>query len=97
MENRMIKHKEIILVRVIGPNLEFVINEVNKILVEINTVKSMITVELYRNMSLPTDLSVHIDYYDSKKRNAPCAICHRLAEALKEFGLINHSVWAMES
>ncbi len=93
----MIKHKEIILIRVFGSNLETIKKEVNEKLQEFSAAEKQIKIELYRNMSLPTDLSVHIDYYDTQKRKASSVIGQLLAEALKEFGLINHSVWKIES
>ena len=93
----MIKHKEIILVRVLGSNRELIINEVNKMISEIRTIDSQISIEVYCSITFPTDFSVHIDYYDSEKsNNAPSDLGHRLAEALKEFGLISHSVWSVE-
>ena len=75
------KHKEIILIRAFGPDLERITKEVKEKLQEFNAAEREIKIELYRNMSLPTDLSVHIDYYDSRKKNASSAIGQLLAEA----------------
>ena len=92
----MIKHKEIILVRVLGSDLEPVVKEVNKILLEFSRTKNQLKIELYHSLSLPTDISVHIDYYESEKRSVRHAVCQVVAEMLKEFGFINHSIWTKE-
>ena len=93
----MIKHKEIILVRVMGSDVDRVVNEVNNIILEFSRAENQITIHLYRSLSLPTDISVHIDYYEPKKRSIRHAICLRLAEMLKQFGFVNHSIWTKEA
>ena len=92
----MIKHKEIILVRAMGSDVDRVVNEVNTILLEFSRAESHLKIELYRSLSLPTDISVHIDYYEEKKRSVRYVICQRLAEILKQFGFVNHSIWTKE-
>ncbi len=48
---------------------------------------------MYSHISVETDFSIHI-YNNSKRVEiSGSALCQRLASALKEFGLVNHSVW----
>lgn len=92
----MIKHKEIVLVRVLGNNREAIMSEVSRKLSEINAAESRVAIELFCNVTLPTDFSVHLDYYEPIKRKDPSTFGQILAEALKEFGLISHSLWTLE-
>jgi len=50
-------------------------------------------VKAYCRLMIDTDFSIHL-FHDSKKvekSGSPLGL--RLAAALKEFGLVNHSIW----
>ena len=50
-------------------------------------------IKVYKHSKLETDWSIHL-HYDSEKNGiemSPLGL--RLAEALKEYGLVNHSMW----
>lgn len=50
-------------------------------------------VAVYRRSGLGTDIAVHIHQRESNGRNGPSALAANLANALKAFGLVEHSVW----
>ena len=50
-------------------------------------------IKSYRHMNLNTDFSVHISYEINSGQVMPYTYGKQLAESLKEFGLVNHSVW----
>ncbi len=50
-------------------------------------------IKVYSNITVETDFSIHL-YNDSKITDiSGSPLGQRLASALKEFGLVNHSVW----
>ena len=53
-------------------------------------------VRLYRNVFLPTDLCLYLHWerQDMENQGSTLGLC--LTEALKEFCLVNHSLWAEE-
>lgn len=53
-------------------------------------------VKLYRNVFLPTDLCLYLHWerQDMEHQGSTLGLC--LTEALKEFCLVNHSLWAEE-
>jgi hypothetical protein len=50
----------------------------------------------YRHAALETDLSVHLHWKSERPEENGSALGLRLAQALKEFGLVDHSVWMEE-
>lgn len=92
----MVRHKEIVLVRVMGSDRDSIIGKVAETVSEAGGAQNDMSIELYCSMSLPTDFSVHLDYFAPDKNRSPSDIGRRLAEALKSFGLISHSVWTLE-
>lgn len=54
-----------------------------------------VEIRLYRHSTVETDLSFHI-HWESEKRQTPrkSPLGLRFASALKNLGLLNHSVWA---
>ena len=79
-----------------GSDRDSIIGEVIDMLSELNDSETSVSAELYCSMSLPTDFSVHLDYFAPEKNKSPSVIGQHLAEALKKFGLISHSVWSLE-
>ena len=49
-------------------------------------------VTLYSRHGLDTDLMVHVRY-DGELQTGPSALALRLAAALRDYGLVEHSVW----
>jgi hypothetical protein len=56
----------------------------------------LIQIKTYRHAALETDLSVHLHWESDRPDQNGSTLGLRLARALKEFGLIDHSVWIEE-
>ena len=50
-------------------------------------------VSMYRRNGLVTDVAIHIRHDHAAGETAPCALALRLANALRDFGLVEHTVW----
>jgi len=53
-------------------------------------------VRLYRHLTVKTDWSFHVHYHSKGLTASPSPVGLRIASALKEFGLVHHSVWSEE-
>lgn len=67
-------------------NLKRLINEVSQ------GVKDQ-SIKIYNRVSIDTDFSIHICNESKEADIRGSSLGLRLASTLKEFGLINHSVW----
>ncbi len=54
------------------------------------------TMKVYRNAWINTDLSIHLHWKSIKAEQQGSAMGVRLAQILREFGLVNHSAWVEE-
>jgi len=50
-------------------------------------------VTLYRRQGLETDVAVHIRHRNELEEIEPSALAFNLANALRAFGLVEHTVW----
>ena len=66
--------------------LQKLINEVKR-----ETKKQAIMV--YSRVLIDTDFSIHLFHDSTKVENSGSPLGLRLASALKEFGIVNHSIW----
>ncbi|KPK90367.1 MAG: hypothetical protein AMJ94_09555 [Deltaproteobacteria bacterium SM23_61] len=55
--------------------------------------RGLVEMKTYRHAVLETDLSVHLHWNSEMPEPNGSALGLRLAQALKEFGLVDHSVW----
>lgn len=53
----------------------------------------LVNMKTYRNAALETDLSLHLCWKSDQPEQNGSPLGLHLARALKEFGLIDHSVW----
>jgi hypothetical protein len=53
----------------------------------------LMEMKIYDHAALETDLSVHLHWESGRLEQNGSALGLRLAQALKEFGLIDHSMW----
>ncbi len=53
----------------------------------------LVEMKTYRHAGLDTDLSVHLHWKSERPEQNGSALGLRLAQAFKEFGLVDHSVW----
>jgi hypothetical protein len=58
--------------------------------------RGLVEMKNYRHAALETDLSVHLHRESEGPEQTGSALGLRLAQALKEFGLVDHSVWIEE-
>ncbi len=54
---------------------------------------AFVEIKTYHHAALETDLSVHLHWESGRLEQNGSALGLRLAQSLKEFGLIDHSVW----
>jgi len=52
-----------------------------------------VKIQIYHHAALETDFSVHLRWESKRPEPNGSALALRLAQAFKEFGLVDHSVW----
>jgi hypothetical protein len=93
LKRRIIDWLEVIEIRAVGTNREMLKLKLQDIINELSRESKLLTVKVYRHAALDTDFSVHI-YHNSKKTDTKCSsICTLLISMLKDFGIVNHTVW----
>ncbi len=87
---------EIITLRSSGKVQESLISELTKPGAKGDESNGLIAMKVYRNAWISTDLSIHLRWRSEKAdpRESPMGL--RLSETLREFGLVNHSLWVEE-
>ena len=50
-------------------------------------------IRIYRHAELENDYSIHFQYDPRTADNELAVLAQRLASVLKEFGLVNHTIW----
>jgi hypothetical protein len=84
---------ESIQLRSAGSNREILESKLQRLADEVVSKRKRQVIMAFSRVSIDTDFSIHI-FQDSKKvENGGSRLGLRLAAALKEFGLINHSIW----
>ena len=87
------KWLEIIELRSVDSNRELLESQLQKLINEVDKETKKQAIKAYSRVMIDTDFSIHL-FHDSKKReNSGSQLGLRLASALKEFGLVNHSIW----
>ncbi len=87
------KWLEIIELRSADSNQELMKSQLQSLINEVNREAKHQKIKVYSHITVETDLRIHL-IHDSKKAKAsrsPLGL--DLASALKEHGLVNHSVW----
>jgi hypothetical protein len=56
----------------------------------------LVGIKIYRHASLETDWSVHLFWESERLEQNGSSLGLHLAQALKEFGLVDHSIWVEE-
>jgi hypothetical protein len=88
---------EIIEIRAVGSNRELLKSQLQDIINDVRKEAGLRSVKIFRHVLLETDFSIHLSH-DSKKTDTCCStICTRLIPSLKDFGLVNHTVWIESS
>ena len=53
-------------------------------------------IKTYRHAALENDLSVHLHWESDRPEQSGTSLGLRLAQTLREFGLVDHSIWVEE-
>ncbi len=84
---------EIIELHSVSSNRELLKSQMRNLINEVDKEAKKQAIKVYSRVMVDTDFSIHL-FHDSKKiDNSGSPLGLRLAAALKEFGLVNHSVW----
>lgn len=84
---------EIIEIRVVGKNQKLLEKHLQELVNDVNQNANIKTVKVYRHAVLETDFSIHL-FHDSQKSDTNCSsICEQLVSSLKDFGMVDHTVW----
>jgi hypothetical protein len=84
---------EIIEIRSTQRNLKALEYKLKELKAGVNKSADRTSITIYRHIAVDSDYSIHL-YHDSEEANingSPLGV--NCVSALKEFGLINHSVW----
>ena len=88
---------EIIEIRAVGNNREMLELQLTNLVEELHQNANLMAIKVYRHAVLETDFSIHL-FHDSQEVESECSsICIQLVQALKVFGLENHTVWVEKS
>jgi alkyl hydroperoxide reductase subunit AhpF len=93
IKEETMKWLEIIELRSADNHRELLGSQLQKLIKEVDKETKMLAIKTYSRVRIDTDFSIHL-FHDSKKvekSGSPLGL--RLASALKEFGLVNHSIW----
>jgi hypothetical protein len=92
LQERIMKWLEIIEVRTIESNYNFVKSVIVSIINKINNENNNQNIKLYINSNYKSDISIHISTKTNKKINNGSEIGLSISANIKEFGLVNHYV-----
>ncbi len=77
----------------VGSNRKFLKRELKSLIEELNKETEQRAIKVYSRVAVDNDFSIHL-LYDSKEADINgSTLGLQLVSALKEYGLINHSVW----
>jgi len=89
------KWLEIIKLRVAGDG-EGVRAVLLQSIAEVNQQKGSVRIRAYRHAGLESDLSLHLHWQSDRSDEPGSTLGLHLVRSLKEFGLIDHSLWIEE-
>ena len=87
------KWLEIIELRSAGSNNKLLESQMQKLVNEVHEKTEQNAVRAYCRLMVDTDFSIHLFHNSKKVEKSGSPLGLRLASALKEFGLVNHSIW----
>jgi hypothetical protein len=88
------KWLEIIELRSVDRNRDLLISQLHKLSNEVYQETGKQTVTIYCCVKFKSDFSIHLFHHSKEVEFSGSPLGIRLASALKEFGLVNHSIWA---
>ena len=87
------KWLEVIELRSVGSHREMLESQLQKLLHQLEEEVGEQAVNVYRRVMIDSDLSIHLLHDSAGVEPGGSPLGLRLASSLKEFGLVNHSVW----
>jgi hypothetical protein len=87
------KWLENIELRTIDSNRELLESQLQELINAVKKEQNNQVIKIYSHVMTDTYFSIHL-FHDSKKaENTGSRLGLRIASALKDFGLVNHSIW----
>lgn len=84
---------ELIQLRSAGSNRVILETKLQRLVDEVGSKRKKQVIMAFSRVAIDTDFSIHI-FHDAKKvENSGSRLGLRLAAALREFGLVHHSIW----
>jgi len=87
------KRLEIIELRTSGRDPELLKSHIKKIIEQVEVELKEPAAKAYTRVMLDTDFSIHLFHDSENYESNGSALGLRIADSLKEFGLVNHSIW----
>ncbi len=87
------KWVEIIELRSVNSNRELLESQMHKLSIEVGKEAKKQAIRIYRRVMIDTDFSIHLCHDSKRVENSGSQLGLCLASSLKEFGLVNHSIW----
>ncbi|UCF84188.1 MAG: hypothetical protein JSV50_00710 [Desulfobacteraceae bacterium] len=87
------KWLEIIELRSVGNKRTVMELQLNSLIDEVIQKTSQQAIKVYSHITVETDFSIHLHNDSKSADNDGSPLGQRLVSALKEYGLVNHSVW----
>lgn len=87
------KWLEIIELRSVNSNRELLKSQLRNLINEAEQEAKKQAIKVYSRVMVDTDFSIHLFHNSKKATSDGSPLGMHLASVLKEFGLINHSVW----
>jgi len=95
-ESYKLKWLEMIEIRITGKDhdlIEFYLKKLDEQIIEENKQR----IKIYYKLNLDTDLSIHLVHKAANAEPEGSALGQNIVSAMKEFGLVNHSIWVQMS
>jgi len=87
------KWLEIIELRSVGNNRKLFEQEFKSLIEELNRETEQGAIKVYCRIAIDSDFSIHLLHNSKKADINGSPLVMQLISSLKEYGLINHSVW----
>ena len=87
------KWLEIIEIRSMNSNKEKLELLIQDLINKLNVEAKKQTIKAYQRVTIDTDSSIHLLHDSKEVENNGSSLGLHLASCLKEYGLVNHSIW----
>ncbi len=85
---------EIIEIRTADSNREQLKSQIQELINESDKEIKKLKIKVYSRVMLDTDFSIHLFHNSKEIESSGSQLGLRLSSAFKEFGLVNHCIWA---